>query len=466
MQGKIGDGAGQCDGSQLLPRSQSDNNQFLEESFANHSVMVDELNATMQYCAAGSNPRVKALDFSTYIGYVPPWFVQSIMLSIFSAEKLIGESVSELIWSGVWLGSNAIIVLLFLIHVYKKCQGRSGLSYDMQVLCSEDYYLGYGIFLIEVIYSAVVLLILSEFSPENSFVTIIHACLYALYHMLYLKLADEYQDLAILKPFFDQDKIKLERSLEIFRTWSAWASTFLKLARLFYVFPSVVSDELEGRSGKFYPVFYFGIYLIEKLMSTKVFNEFFNSIREKGEHFLKNDQKCFMAGFVIILILQVANIFSDDFYSVKDSKKLIVFLSLQVFSDFFINKAIKTQYRQAAAQKSSKEKNDIYKALFSACGCSWLQLDFLQAFYEVFQYGAVIVATYLWTSSDDFFERYAGCGSILVVYLITLCLNQWHISQANQAIEQLMGGSERIFSESSNDILITLRRSLNGPVEI
>lgn len=377
----------------------------------------------------------QAVQASMYISYIPPWLVQSIMLSVFSAEKLMGESVSDSIWWGVWLGSNLIVSLLFLIHIHKKCQGKSGLSYDMRVFCSEEYYLGYGIFLIELIYSAIVLLILNEISSGNSFLTITYSCLYALYHLLHLKFTDEYQDLAILKKFFDHEEIDLQNALKIFRNWHAWFGTSLKLARLFYVFPSVVSDDLESRSGKLYPAVYFGIYLIEKLCSASVFNEFFKNVVKGKESFLKKREKGFLLGFGVVLFLQILSVFSDDFYDNNDSIKLTVFLFLQVCSDFFINKALKTRYRYELSEKSAYNQNEIYSDLSSACGYSCMSLDFLQAFYEVFQYGALIVATYLWTSSDDIFQRYISCATIILVYLITLGLNQKHISEANEKIE-------------------------------
>ena len=377
-----------------------------------------------------------AVQASTYISYIPPWLVQSIMLSVFSAEKLMGESVSDSTWWGVWLGSNLIVFLLFSMHIYKKCQGESGLSYDMRVFCSEEYYLGYGIYLIELIYSAIVLLILNEISPESSLASVVYPSLNALYHLLYLKLSDEYQDLAILKQFIYIDSIKIHPALATFRSWKAWLGAVLKLTRFYNVFPCVISDALEGRHEKAYPLIYFSIYLMEKLCSASVFHEFFKDVVNGKGSFLEKREKGFLLGFGVVLFLQILNVFSDDFYDNNDSIKLTVFLSLQVCSDFLINKALKTQYRREMSRKPQINKNEIYIDLSSACGCSCMSLDFLQAFYEVFQYGSLIVATYLWTSSDDIFQRYISCATIILVYLITLGLNQKHISEANEKIEK------------------------------
>lgn len=443
------------------------NRNLMEESFRRYLGDQSQCDSTIAAAYSMIDQSIiagHAVQASTYISYIPPWLVQSIMLSVFSAEKLMGKSVSDSTWWGVWLGSNLIVFLLFSMHIYKKCQGESGLSYDMRVFCSEEYYLGYGIYLIELIYSAIVLLILNEISPENSFVTIIYACLYALYHMLHLKLADEYQDLAILKQFIDIGSIEIESALATFRSWLAWLGTVLKLTRLYYIFPCVISDDLEGRHEKAYPLIYFSIYLMEKLCSASVFHAFFKNVVNGKESFLKKREKGFLLGFGFVLFLQILSVFSDDFYDNNDSIKLTVFLSLQVCSDFLINKALKTQYRLEMSGKSRDNQNEIYRDLSSACGYSCMSLDFLQAFYEVFQYGALIVATYLWTSSDDIFQRYISCATIVLVYLITLGLNQKHIGEANENIEKLLENwkiTEELLgcqSSSVNSVLTTSSR--------
>lgn len=414
------------------------NRNLMEESFSRYLGGQGQCDSTIAPAAYSMMDQSiivgQAAQASMYISYIPPWFAQSIMLSVFSAEKLMGESVSDSIWWGVWLCSNLIVFLLFSMHIYKKCQGESGLSYDMRVFCSEEYYLGYGIFLIELIYSAIVLLILNEISPESSLATVVYPSLHALSHMLHLKLGDEYQDLAILKTFIDIDEIELESALATFRSWLAWLGAFLKLTRLYYIFPCVISDDLEGGHEKAYPLIYFSIYLMEKLCSASVFHAFFKDVVNGKGSFLKKHEKGLLLGFGFVLFLQILSVFSDDFYDNNDSIKLTVFLSLQVCSDFLINKALKNQYRLEMSEKSECNQNEIYEDLSSACGCSYMSLDFLQAFSEVFQYGALIVATYFWTSSDDTFQRYISCVPIVLVYIITRVSNQKHTGEANKNI--------------------------------